>query len=55
MSQYEIFFEVIRANRRFQMTKDPAARAAVVEGINALRAQGVEVILTPNGGTMARA
>ena len=55
MSQYEIFFRIVRENKRYQITRDPAAQAAVVDGINALRAQGVEVVLTPNGGTMARA
>jgi len=55
MSQYEIFFRVIREHRRFQLTRDPAAQAAVLEGIDTLRAQGVEVIITTNGAMMARA
>jgi hypothetical protein len=55
MDRYELFFNVIRAHRKFQLTRDPAAQAAVLEGVDALRAQGVEVILTPNGGTMVRA
>ena len=54
MSQYEVFFRVIRENKRFQLTRDPAARAAVLEGIDALREQGIGIILTPNGGTMIR-
>jgi hypothetical protein len=55
MSQYEIFFRVVRANKNFQLTRDPAARAAVLEGINALREQGVTLVLTANGAVMARA
>ncbi len=55
MSRYELFFEVIRANKRFKMTQDPAARAAVLQGIDALREQGVTLVLTANGAVMARA
>jgi len=55
MSQYEIFFEVIRANKRFQMTKDPAAQAAVLNGIDALRKRGIKLTLTASGAVMAKA
>ena len=55
MDRYELFFNVIRAHKRFQLTRDPAARAAVLEGINALREQGVTLVLTANGAVMARA